>query len=272
MKLYLRAPLIACLPFLLTVAACAQQKNIASGKITLANGQPIPVEVDEVVILIHGVSEAGERASYTPAVKKGAYRQKLAAGQFRFDSGSIKIPFNGVLFTLPLEPVGKLWNKNQDSADGIVQDFVWKPTGAANLNGAKPDPGNHTHWYGMTLGMSFQEHRGDLQKPTVKLPAGTKLLFTLTPKSKSIDGRELEPTTIERNWDPKEYYPKHDLYDLPPANYEITGIAKLPDGSTRTILFQGRGDYAKFVTTGQVPLEPEAPQGYWKQAMGWATD
>jgi len=258
---------------LVSAADLKPQKNIAAGRVTLADGKPIEADVDDYAISIYGVSEAGEKVHYSPIVKNGAYRQKLVPGQYSFNQGKIKVNFEGTVFTLPLEPVGKLWSKNQDAEEGIVQDYVWKPTGQANTYGAKANLNNHTHWYGTSLGMQFQTWRSDINKAPTVLPAGTKLIFTLTPLSACIDGRTLEPLTIERDWRPKETTTNDDLNDLPPANYEITGVAKLPDGSTRPILFQGRGNYPKFVTKGSVPLETDSTaNGYWKQLMGWVTD
>jgi hypothetical protein len=258
-----------------TLASAADikpQKNIAAGRVTFADGKPITGDIDDYQIAIQGVSEAGEKVSYSPVVKNGAYKQKVVPGQYSFGLARIKVTLDGTVFTLPLEPVGKLWNKNQDAEDGIVQDFVWKPTGQAPTYGEKANPNNHTHWYGMNLGMTFQGYRSDLSQVSVKLPAGTKLVFTLTPVSKSIDGRDLQPIVIEREWQPAATYPNDHLNDFPPASYEITGVAKLLDGSTRPIFFQGRGDYPKYVTTGKVPLEPGNYGGYWTQLMGWVTD
>ncbi|WP_438480523.1 hypothetical protein [Oleiharenicola lentus] len=249
------------------------QKNIAAGRITHDNGQPITVDVDDYLLSIYGVSEAGERLSYSPAVKNGAFKQKLAPGHYAFNPAKIKVRFGDAVFTLPLRPVGKLWNKNQDAEDGIVQDFVWKVTGAAETYGQPPNPNNATHWHGLSLGMTFQTWRSDTNQAPTVLPEGTKLIFTLTPLSKCIDGRELAPVSIEREWKPKATYPNDHLNDLPPANYEITGIAKLPDGSTRPILFQGRGHYPKFVEKASVPLEVDnTASGYWTQLMGWVTN
>lgn len=267
---------LASLISLAVVASAADlkpQKNIAAGRITMADGQPLSGDIDDIQIGIRGVSEAGQRVSYAPAVKNGAYKQKLVPGQFAFDPARIKVRFGETVFTLPLVPVGKLWNKDQDAEEGIVQDFVWKPTGAKETYGAKANPNNHTHWHGMNLGMNFSGWREDLKKASVKLPAGTKLVFTLTPLSKSIDGRDLQPITFEREWRPADVTPNDDLNDFPPANYELTGVAKLPDGSTRPILFQGKGNYPNFVTKASVPLEYDGIiGGYWKQLMGWVTD
>lgn len=245
----------------------------ATGKVTMEDGRPLTGDIDEVSISVGGISEAGEKVHYNPIVKDGVYKQKLVPGQFRFSPASIKVKFGGNVFTRELTPVGSGWDKHQDSAAGIVQDYVWKPSGLRETYGAKADPNNATHWHGMNVGMRFQGYRSDISKPSTMLPEGTKLVFVLTPTSKSIDGRDLQPLTIERDWLPKAGTPNDDLHDLPPANYELTGTAKLPDGTTRPILLQGKGDYPKFTQKGIAPLERDnIIGGFWKQPFGWVTD
>ncbi|MBL9190222.1 MAG: hypothetical protein JNK23_22260 [Opitutaceae bacterium] len=245
----------------------------AIGRVTFEGGKPITGDVQDYHISIEGVSEAGEKISYSPIVKNGAYKQRLVPGDYRFGRARIMVKFGETVYTLELVPVGPNWNKSQDAAEGIVQDFVWKPTGLRETYGAKPDPNNATHWHGLNLGMRFQTWRSDANKAATVLPAGTKLLFTLKPTSKSIDGRELQPITVEREWRPKDSITNHDLNDLPPANYELTGIAKLPDGTTRPILLQGQGVYPKFVTQGVVTVTYDNILGrMWKQPFGWVTD
>lgn len=251
----------------------APQPRFAIGRVTLEDGKPITGDVQDYAISIHGVSEAGEKVSYSPVVKNGAYRQRLVAGQFRFGRSVIKVKFGETVFTFELVPVGRFWDKNQDAADGIVQDFVWKPTGQRETYGAKPNPNNATHWRGLNIGMSFQTWRSDINKAPTVLPEGTKLVFTLTPTSKSIDGRELQPLTVEREWRPKAGTTNDDLNDLPIATYELTGVAKLPDASTRPILFQGPGVYPKFVAKGVVTVDYDnILGGLWKPPFGWVTD
>jgi hypothetical protein len=266
---------------LVAVAACsasfaAEQKpqaRYAIGRVTFEDGKPITGDVQDIQLSIAGVSERGERVGYSPIVKNGAYKQKLVDGQFRFERGRIKVKFAETVFTFDLVPVGPNWSKNQDADDGIVQDFVWKPTGVRETYGAKPDPNNATHWHGLNIGMRFQTFRSDTNKVPVVLPEGTKLVFTLKPTSKSIDGRELKPIVVEREWRPKAITPNDDLNDLPPATYELTGIAKLPDGTTRPILLQGAGDYPKFVAKGNVTVVYDnIIGGMWKQPFGWVTD
>lgn len=269
-----------CIGFVVSAAVCntalaAEQKpqsRYAIGRVTFEGGKPITGDVDDYIISIHGVSEAGEKVSYTPIVKNGAYKQKLVPGQFRFGSSKIKVRFGEQVYVCDLVPVGRNWNKNQDAADGIVQDFVWKPTGLRETYGAKADPNNATHWHGFNVGMRFETWRSDTNKAPTRLPEGTKLVFTLTPTSKSIDGRELKPITLEREWR-LTGVSNDDLNDLPAANYELTGIAKLPDGTTRPILLQGPGAYAKFVHKGIVTVGYDnILGGMWKQPFGWVTD
>ncbi len=245
----------------------------AAGKITMADGSPLSGDIRDVSITISGVSEAGERVSYSPVVKDGTYNQKLVPGQYRFETGRITVGFEGTPFTFALVPVGPNWNKNQEGADGIVQDFVWKPTGLAETYGAKPDPNNSTHWHGLNIGMSFQIYRNDLKTSSVVPPEGTKLVFTLTPTSKSIDGRELEPMTVEREWRLKDVIQNDALNDLPIATYEITGVAKEPDGSNKPILFQGPGDYPNFHSKGTVKVEfDNILGGIAKPPFGWVIE
>ncbi|MEO5957840.1 MAG: hypothetical protein ABIZ49_12055, partial [Opitutaceae bacterium] len=135
---------------LVAIAACSSsfaadqkpQARYAIGRVTFEDGKPITGDVQDIQLSIDGVSERGEKVGYSPIVKNGAYRQKLVDGQFRFERGRIKVKFGETVFTFDLVPVGPNWSKNQDADDGIVQDFVWKPTGQRETYGAKPDPNN----------------------------------------------------------------------------------------------------------------------------------
>jgi hypothetical protein len=247
--------------------------NYAVGKITMEDGSPISGEVKDYMISIYGVSEAGEKVNYSPAVVNGRYKQKLVPGQFSFNPSKIQMQFGNDFFTYNLVPVGSNWNKHRDAAEGIVQDFIWKPIGQAETYGAPADQNNATHWHGMSLGMRFATYREDKKAAAVVPPDGSKLIFTLTPTSKGIDGKDLKPLVIERDWRPKNTTTNADLNDFMPGNYEITGICKLPDGSTKSIVFQGMGDYPNFVNKGKVPLMVDRLiGGMAKQLMSWGLE
>ncbi len=247
--------------------------NYAVGKVTFEDGKPLTGDIKDITVSIGGVSEAGEKVQYSPIVKNGQFKQKLVPGQYYFNRSAVTVRFQEYEFTLDLVPVGPNWNKNQDAADGIVQDFVWKPTGKKETYGAKADVNNHTHWHGMNAGMRYAGYREDLKAGAQKLPEGTKMTFTLTPTSKSIDGRELQPIVFEREWRAKDVIPSDDLNDFPPANYEVTGVCKFPDGATKPIVFQGPGNYPNYVDKGKILLEKDnIIGGYAKYLFSWGVN
>lgn len=245
-----------------------------SGKVTTPDGRPLAGDIKDVAVPIYGVSEAAEKVSYSPAVKPdGTYRQKVAAGQYAFNPATVTVLYNNAEFRLPLEPVGNLWNKNRDAADGITQDFVWKPSGPTpygQSNGL--DIGNHTHWYGLSVGVRANGYREDLKASPKPIPDNTKLTFTLTPTGRAIDGTEPKPISIDRTYSSKSYA-SIDLNDLLPAPYELTGTATLPDGSTKPLLLQGRGDYPGFKPSVKITVEKDGILGgMWKQPVQFAID
>ncbi len=233
------------------------QSNFIKGKVTMENGSPLRGDIKDIAIGISGVSTAAERVSYSPLVKAdGTYSQKVAGGQYTFSSARIEVVFKDAIeFQFPLEPVGRNWNKNQDAAEGIVQDYVWKTTGATPYGKSSGlDKHNATHWYGMCVGLAWQKWRSDMNSSTTPPPDGTVLAITCSPTSMAIDGSSPSVTNLELTWDSSKVYPNDDIADLIPADYEITGVAKLPDGTSKPMLFQGSGDYPKFFKVLKTPL------------------
>jgi|GEM_PF-6247270 len=92
-------------------------------------------DIKKIVVSISGLSKAGERIQYSPVIKNGHFKQKLVPGQYRFDRSALTVHFESREFTLDLMPVGDSWPKSQDAAAGIVQNFIWKPTGQAETHG-----------------------------------------------------------------------------------------------------------------------------------------
>lgn len=245
-----------------TPAPVQAQANYIAGRVTMGDGTPLRGEIKDIALSIYGVSEAAEKVNYSPAVKPdGTYKQKVAGGQYAFNVGRITVMYDGAEYQFPLEPVGSNWNKNRDAAEGIVQDFVWKPTGVTpygQSNGS--DIGNHTHWYGMGIAVSADGYRNDISKVPTTIPDGTKLLFTLKPLGKGVDGTEPKEQTIERIHDSKSYK-SITLNDNLPAPYELTGVAKLPDGSTKPLLLQAPGDQPKYHPSVKIKVEKDGILG-----------
>jgi hypothetical protein len=255
--------------------AVAPQANVIAGKVTTADGKPIATPGVSINLSISGVAtQSAEKVNFSPAVKPdGTYKQKVPEGSYRVNYGKITVPYGGDEFTFDLEPQGTEYKNNRDSSEGIVQDFVWRVTGPRLMyKDGKLNPNNHTHWNGMNLGMRYAPDREDLQKGADPVPEGTKLTFTLTPVAgkKAIDGSELKPVTFEREWRPKDITPNDDLNDFLPGEYTVTGVAKFPDGTTKPLVFQGKGDYPNYVPAGKVTLEKDGIiGGMWKQLFSF---
>jgi hypothetical protein len=248
-----------------------QERGYATGRVTMADGSALPPSVERVNIWISGVSSAGANVTYEPIVRPdGTYRQQLVPGAYRFlefrgsRSGTVTVRHQGRTFDLPLELVGDQGSNSRDAADGIVQNFVWKPTGPTP-SGLRDglSVGNHTHWYGMRIAVEFRGWLADVH-PTLyrslaptPAPTRTQVTLRLRPLTPSIDGRALRDTTLVQNLNPAI------LNDLPPADYELTGVATLPDGSRHTLVFQGtEADRLGYVREARVNLERDNWGGF----------
>lgn len=231
--------------------------NVIAGRVTMEDGSPLRGDVKDVVIGISGISGRGENVSYTPIVKPdGTYSQKVASGLYSFSTGLfcyVIVMYGDIEFHLPLEHVGRNWNKRQDSKDGIVQDFVLKFTGPTPYGKSSGlNIGDAGHWYGQCIGMSADSYREDIKASAFKIPAGTKLTFTLKATGPAIDGSRIPaPVTVGRVYEDR--YASLDLNDLMPAPYEVTGTATLPDGTTKPLLFNVK--YGVYNRVLSVPLK-----------------
>lgn len=215
-----------------------------TGRITRPDGTPIAIPGVEYEVAIVGVTGVGENTRVLADVAAdGTFKQRLPAGLFQPALGTITVPFEGKSYKLWLEPVAP-YTGRRDSAEGIRQDFVWRITGT-HPDARNPHPNNVKDWYGCTFPVSYSAFRSDIQQPVPKLPDGSKIVFTLTPTSKVVDGSEGKTLTVERIWH-ADGRDTDALNDLPPASYEVAAVATLPDGSTKTLLFQEvyRGPYA----------------------------
>lgn len=238
-----------------STAPVAAQSGHAVGRVTMPDGKPITAPGAAVTVSISGVSEAGERVQYSPVVKPdGTYKQKLAPGTYRFERSTVEVDFEGQRYRFRLEPVGADHNKNRDASGGITQDFVWKVTG--ERPGSDHNINTHTNWYGGSIGVRRAGWRNDTNKAPAPLPDGTPVTFTLKPTTATrVDGSPAQTITVERKFD--ERWGQCDaLNDIPPAHYELTGVAKLADGTSKPLLFEVK--YAKFEPVQPIRFDPYA--------------
>ncbi|MDB5326240.1 MAG: hypothetical protein JWM57_1809 [Phycisphaerales bacterium] len=240
-----------------------------TGKVTFADGKTIDTPGADISISISGVSSAGEKVNYSPAIKPdGTYSQKVVPGSYAFGVlNSITVQFDGKSAQFRLEPVGNLWNKDRDVDQGIVQDYVWKITG--KVAGSDGDINNHTDWHGVSITPLFQSYRSDTHASALPVPDGAKIVFTLKPTGPRVDGHPAETQTVERVWRAKDLTQIDNLNDLPPADYDVSGAIHFPDGSTKPIVFDAKiGE--PYQPTWSVRFAPGAAGGLWPAQVGWA--
>jgi len=234
----------------------AAQPGHFSGRITQADGSPITLPGVKYQVNMSGTAEVGQSTNFRPTVATdGTFSLKLPAGNFYPPYGYITVPFEGKNYLCDLDPVDPT-DGARDGAPGIVQNFRWRITGPKPL-ARNPDVNNATHWYGITIPVLFRSFRADTEQVIQPLPDGSKVTWTLKPTTKLLDGSEAETLTIERKWNGFPMSSMDALNDLPPANYEISAVATLPDGSTKTVLVEEFSE-RKYKPTMKLILQPYA--------------
>jgi hypothetical protein len=251
--------------------ASKAKAGYATGRVYGEGGKTITAPGAKIQISLFGVSgKSGEKVYYTPKVNPdGTYQQKLVDGSYRFSPATINVSFDGKHYLIPLEPVGDDAQTDRESDKGIVQDFVWKLHGLRA--GQDADEAKFTNWYGASVTAQFQSYREDTKKSVKAGPAGTRCVFTLTPKGKLIDGSEGKPLTFTREYDPLLTGLKNsNLPDIPIGVYEMSGLEIAPDGAKKPLLIQQA--FAKFGPSKEVHFEPGASTGAWPCQVGFTRD
>ena len=251
------------------------QANFITGKVTMPDGKTPPTgDIKDITISIYGVSEAAEKVNYSPAVKPdGTFKQKVSGGQYTFSTFTIAVLYNGAEYRLPLEPVGNLWNKNRDAAEGIAQDFIWYPKGPTSYGKSNGlDIGNHTHWHGISIGFRPEGYRNDIGKVPPKIPDNSKVTVTLKPQGKAIDGSEpKEPVIFERVHNMASYA-SMDLNDILPATYDMSATVTYPDGTTKPLVLYNFKD-RNYIPNVQIVVQKDGiGSGYFKTPITYAIE
>lgn len=221
------------------------------GTILDARGSPIAAPAKAVVSVAGIGLQSGQEVTYRPAVKPdGTYEARLTEGTYHPVQATVEVAFGGSTYHLELEPVQDN-TADRDSAAGIVQDFVWKLTGPHVRYAANPDPKNHTHWYGCSIGLRPSLYRNDLKRPTERAPAGTRYVFTLEPTGPLADGSQARAVTFERAvTTPGELEHDGRLHDIPLGTYTLTGVEVAADGARRPLVFET--SYATFEPAARI--------------------
>jgi hypothetical protein len=228
---------------------------MAVGRITRPDGKPIGIDGVKYDMIIVGNSGAGNEISYRPKPNPdGTWSIKLADGIYHEPRGKIQVPFDGDVYKYDLYPTFE--TGDTESAKGVVGDFHWRIRGPLKMYEAKPDPDNHTHWYGASARLVWN-NTYSLPNGTQKshnVPEKTTFVFTATPKGKLIDGSESKPLTWKLGWYALVTSFKPGLLnDIPPAvgGWTITGKEVSPDGVERPVAFRlsgsGKEEYQQSV-------------------------
>ncbi len=243
-----------------------------TGRVTRVDGSPIAVPGAEYRITIAGVTAVGENNTFNPQVgPDGTFKLRLPQGLFKPAYGTITVPFEGKKYSLWLDPVDPV-KGTRESAPGIAQNFVWRLTGP-KPDVLNPDPNNATHWFGSTIPLIATTFRNDIGQNAKPLADGSKIVWTLRPTSKLIDGSEGKPLTIEWKW--RAGGSGYDaLNNLPAANYEVSAVATLPDGSTKTLLLTDMEDN-RYKPKAKLILQPNEALNhyvYLPRQVSWAVE
>jgi hypothetical protein len=233
-----------------------RKPGYALGRVLGQDGKPITASGAAPVLTLRGVSKKEKLiVEYSPKPdSQGNYQQQLEEGVYYGITGELQLPFNGKMYYLALDPVQDNI-ANQNSADGIVQDFVWKLSGVRPRHEA--DPANHNNWYGGTVDLLYQFYRSDLKRSVPSPPEETRVVLTLTPISPLADGSPGKVLTFNRVY--SHAMPALDnehLADVPLAVYTISGVELMPDGTKQPLLFKTASAFAE---SQQLTFEP-SPQ------------
>ena len=107
-----------------------------------------------------------------------------------------------------------------------------------------------------------------------KAPVGvTTLVFTCRATGPGLDGALVAPITRELRWDPGQFSRDFALNDLPPANYELSGVATLPDGTRKPLLLLLPAESPNFTPVLKTTLRPDRrPFRFQKAIVGFVIE
>lgn len=212
--------------------------GFAVGRVFGFDGKPITLADARIEIIAGGILDDGSNMRVnTPILvgRDGSYMERLKPGAYMQPTGRIEFTFKNRQYRLPLTPRPPE-AKRQDSAAGLAQDFIWKLEGPRP--GDKGDRNRPETWIGGTINPIYQTYRDDLKRPVKSPPPGSKVVFTLLPKSPLADGSEGKPRTATRHYNPTTTgLTDAPIVDVPLAYWEVRGEEILPDGSKSSLLF-----------------------------------
>lgn len=228
------------------------------GRVLGADGKPVALDGVRMEVQVNGFL-ADSLASITETVevnRDGTYVKKLRKGTYRQPTARIEFPFRRATYRLPLVPVRGV-SGQQESADGIVQDFVWRLTGPRP--GVRAEKNRPDTWLGGSAVLEYHSLRPDVGRVVRPAPAGTKVVITLTPTGPLADGSAGKPIQVTRTYNPTDTALNDALVvDLPLAHYQIAAEEQFPDGRRQPMLLGQRNGAWADQTAGT--FAPDLPR------------
>jgi hypothetical protein len=244
-----------------------RQPGWAKGRVLREDGKPISVDDAKIILIISGVrAKDGEKINFPPPDihPDGTYAQKLEPGTYFPITGLIDVPFLGHAFRYDLDavrPSGGEPDPSTDASKGLAQDFVWKLSGPRP--GVRPDEQTPGTRYGGAIKVVYESYREDLKRAVPPPPPGAAVVFTITPTSRLVDGREGQPKTFgPRPYNGPTGLANPVLMDIPQASYRLTAVEQTPDGKSRPLLLLDTDGQWRVKIEGTFQPDPD-PEKHW---------
>jgi hypothetical protein len=159
--------------------------------------------------------------------KDGRYAVRMPDGRYQVATWR-DVTYNGKQYRLGLDPTDSASWRRQESAQGIVADFVWRIAGKVP---SPLQPGKPKAFYGGFIYL----YATDPMSKRLNFPPGSFVEVRLTPTGPLIDGSEGKPLTIRREVGASGMYIGDPIVDIPIGRY--TMVAELVErSSARTAL------------------------------------
>lgn len=196
------------------------------GNIADSTGRPITGATFEVTA--SGTTLRGERTSMRLNVdEQGHFEQEVPDGVYAVTAYVMKDAGDSH-FRMQLHPVdNKPFLTTLSSKQGIARDFVWRLTGVQpGLDAGQPV--SHYGGYGYIHDQSYLGEPN--QRLALRVPPGTQVIVTLTPRGPLLDGSRGKPIEIKAAVETIGGPMGAVVMDIPYGPYHGVARIVLPDG------------------------------------------
>lgn len=201
----------------------------ARGRVVDASGSPVV----GAEVRVEGTGIEGGIVSYTARTDEdGRYATRLADGHYTVHAYQ-PVTYHDEEYWIPLAPVDGDQRTDQDSRNGVSEDFVWRTAGAI------PGASDQHHGGTITVDVGIDLEAGGY----AQLPEGSKVHVALAPVGPLIDGSEAKAETFA--YEPEAICPTCGYMtarwtDVPVGRYTATAEVELPSGAREPLRLKTR--------------------------------